>query len=160
MTDRDTEIRGLDRRHVLGHAALLGVATPLLAACGSEDPDEPGTTSGDGADNGAGDGASETPTEETGGPLVAAADVPVGGGVILEDQKIVVTQPTEGEFLGFSAVCTHQGCVVTKVEDGTIQCPCHGSQFSVEDGSVVGGPAPSPLPGVEVAVEGDDVVAS
>ena len=60
---------------------------------------------------------------------------------MLTDDKLVVTQPTEGEFKGFTAVCTHQGCTVGRVEDGEIRCPCHGSRFSAEDGSVVGGPA-------------------
>ena len=77
---------------------------------------------------------------------MAAADVPVGGGVILDKEKLVVTQPEAGTFKAFSSTCTHQGCTVTKVADGTIDCPCHGSTFSVEDGSVQGGPAPSPLP--------------
>ena len=49
----------------------------------------------------------------------------------------MVTQPTEGDFKGFSAVCTHQGCLVANVDGGTINCTCHGSQFSIEDGSVV-----------------------
>ena len=47
---------------------------------------------------------------------------------------------------------------MTKVADGTIDCPCHGSTFSVEDGSVQGGPAPSPLPETRVEVQGGEVV--
>ncbi len=90
-------------------------------------------------------------------PLASTADVPVGGGLILEDEGVVVTQPAEGDFKAFSAICTHQGCPVTSVEDGTITCPCHGSRFSIEDGSVQAGPAPAPLPAVDITVEGGQV---
>jgi Rieske Fe-S protein len=86
--------------------------------------------------------------------IVSVADVPVGGGVVLADQQLVVTQPSEGSFVGFSAVCTHAGCVVKDVSDGTINCPCHGSKFAVADGSVVDGPAPSPLPPVALQLRG------
>jgi nitrite reductase/ring-hydroxylating ferredoxin subunit len=90
--------------------------------------------------------------------------VPVGGGVILTDQNIVVTQPTKGTFEGFGATCTHQGCQVASVAAGTINCPCHGSQFSIEDGSNVTGPSGTaagsiaPLGKVAVKVQGGNVV--
>jgi Rieske Fe-S protein len=89
--------------------------------------------------------------------IVSTADVPVGGGVVLADQQLVVTQPSEGSFVGFSAVCTHAGCVVKDVSDGTINCPCHGSKFAVADGSVVDGPAPSPLPPVQLQLRGTSI---
>ena len=79
-----------------------------------------------------------------GTPLAATADVPVGGGVILAAQDTVITQPVEGEFKAFTATCTHQGCTVATVTE-TINCTCHGSSYAVADGSVVAGPAPSPL---------------
>ncbi len=79
-------------------------------------------------------------------------DVPVGGGVILADQDTVVTQPQPDQFKAFSATCTHLGCQVERVSDGTIKCPCHGSQYSVVDGSVVHGPATKPLPAKTVSV--------
>ena len=69
----------------------------------------------------------------------------------------MVTQPTEGDFKGFSAICTHQGCTVGSVSDGTINCACHGSQFSIEDGSVTAGPATAALPEVQLAVKGTDI---
>jgi Rieske Fe-S protein len=83
--------------------------------------------------------------------------VPVGGGVILSDDHIVVTQPQAGTFKGFSSTCTHQGCTVSKISNGTISCPCHGSEFAITDGSVKQGPATQPLPSVPVSVQGDEV---
>ena len=88
---------------------------------------------------------------------MATADVPVGGGVILDDADYVVTQPTKGTFKAFSKICTHQGCPVTKVENGLIGCPCHGSEFSVEDGSVKAGPAKKPLAESATTVLGSKV---
>ena len=93
-----------------------------------------------------------------GAALVAVADVPVGGGVVLADRDVVVTQPGAGTFKAFSATCTHQGCLVGEVAGGTINCPCHGSRFAVADGSVTQGPATRPLAERAVAVEGSSVV--
>ena len=98
------------------------------------------------------------------GVLVATADVPVGEGVILHDQNIVVTQPSKGTFEGFTATCTHAGCPLANVAAGTINCTCHGSQFSITDGSNVTGPsgtAAGSIPGlakVAVKVQGANVV--
>ncbi len=88
---------------------------------------------------------------------IAAADVPVGGGVVLEAAKTVITQPTEGEYRAFSAVCTHQGCLVTTVQSGRIQCPCHGSAFDAATGAVLQGPATQPLPEKSVTLDGDSL---
>ena len=125
------------RRHILGGAAAVGVGLPLLAACGGSD----------------------SPSGPTGsGPLVKTADVPVGGGVVVSDRNLVATQPTAGTFEVFVATCTHQGCPLQKVADGTIDCPCHGSRFAIADGSVVTGPASEPLTSVAFAVKGGEIV--
>jgi Rieske Fe-S protein len=92
------------------------------------------------------------------GALASTADVPVGGGVVIAAQGLVVTQPTAGTFKAFSATCTHQGCVVNQVKGGTINCPCHGSRFAVADGSPVAGPAKRPLAEAAVTVQGTSVV--
>lgn len=140
--------REMSRRVLLRGAAVTGVAAPLLAACGSDDePSGSAETSG-------------SPSEAGGSSTVATSDVPVEGGVILADELIVVTQPSEGEFKAFSAVCTHQGCPVQSVSEGTINCDCHGSKFSIEDGSVVKGPATSALESKSVSVDGDQVTVS
>jgi Rieske Fe-S protein len=84
--------------------------------------------------------------------LGATSEVPVGGGKIFTSAKVVVTQPSAGEYKAFSAVCTHAQCIVDEVANGTIDCPCHGSKFSAKDGSVVTGPASSPLPSQKISV--------
>ena len=90
--------------------------------------------------------------------LALISDVPVGGGKILADKKIVITQPRAGSFEAFAAVCTHQGCTVSSVSGGTINCPCHGSKFSITNGSVVTGPAASSLAPVGIKVQGTSIV--
>jgi len=130
-----------DRRRVLLTSAVAVAGVAVTAACGSSS----GSSSG---------GSPAAPIS------VKTADVPVGGGVVLADPKVVVTQPTAGTFKAFSAVCTHQGCVVASVSSGTITCPCHGSTFSATDGSVQGGPAPAALKTLAVAVNGADLTVT
>jgi len=103
---------------------------------------------------------SDSPQSASGQPpsLALTSDVPVGGGKILADKKIVITQPRAGSFQAFTAVCTHQGCTVSSVSGGTVNCPCHGSKFSVVNGSVVTGPAPSALAPVSIKVQGTSIV--
>ncbi|WP_235882691.1 Rieske (2Fe-2S) protein [Streptomyces apricus] len=128
------------RRTVLA----TGAAAALLAGCSKYG-------------EGGGVAQEEAPPASGGKELVRTADVPVGGGRVLKKEKVVVTQPRKGDFKAFSAVCTHEGCVVAEVKDGTIDCACHGSRFRIADGSVAGGPAPEPLPARRIAVEGDTI---
>ncbi|MCT6781537.1 Rieske (2Fe-2S) protein [Streptomyces sp. CS7] len=131
------------RRTVL--AAGAAGAAALATGCGSSD--------GDG-----GEDASPTPSapgDATGGAeLARTGDIPVGGGTIFKERKVVVTQPTEGDFKAFSAVCTHASCLVSTVSDGTINCPCHGSKFSITDAAVEAGPATRPLPAEQISISG------
>jgi Rieske Fe-S protein len=142
VTDPD-----LTRRRAVG-VAVGGLSLPLLAACGGASMGTPGSA----------------PPVTRGSLLIAAGDVPVGGGVVLASAEVVVTQPTKGRFEGFSAICTHQGCLLADVADGTINCSCHGSQFSMTDGTNVAGPAGMsagsipPLPRVPVKKHGSNVV--
>ncbi|MEO3885044.1 Rieske (2Fe-2S) protein [Nonomuraea sp. B5E05] len=89
--------------------------------------------------------------------LADTSDIPEGGGKVFENEKVVVTQPTAGDFKAFSAVCTHAGCTVATVSNNTINCPCHGSKFSIEDGSVADGPAGGPLEEKKISVDGDKI---
>lgn len=88
--------------------------------------------------------------------LASTGDIPVGGGKVFKEQQVVLTQPSEGQFQAFSAICTHQGCVVDNVDGGTINCTCHGSKFQL-DGSVAQGPAASPLGAKKATVTGDQI---
>jgi Rieske Fe-S protein len=136
------------RREVLRTAGVAGVvlaAGATLAACG-----------GSGGSN----GSAAKADSGSAGATVPVGDVPVGGGTILQAQRIVVTQPEKGTFKAFSAVCTHMGCTVGNVSNGTITCPCHGSQYSAADGSVTRGPASRSLAAKTVTEKGDQLVVS
>jgi len=139
MTNRPT------RRHLLIATGTAGAAA-LTAGCG---------------DSGDGDSSSDISPGRSGGTpgqeLTTTDAVPVGGGKIFPDEKVVVTQPEEGQFKAFSAVCTHQQCLVSTVADGTIDCPCHGSKFKITDGAVAHPPATRPLPPENIVVEGNSI---
>ncbi|MFZ3469360.1 Rieske (2Fe-2S) protein [Streptomyces sp. 4.24] len=137
------------RRTVLavGASALAG---GVLTACGGAE-EKPKAEGGSAPDAAPSPSASSAP-DATKKALLKSSDVPVGGGTVLKDEKLVVTQPTAGSFRCFTAVCTHQGCLVNKVADGTIDCPCHGSKFKVADGAVAHGPATKPLAEQKITV--------
>jgi Rieske Fe-S protein len=86
------------------------------------------------------------------GAIIALSKLPRGGGYVDGGREVVVTRSHDGTIHAFSAICTHRGCTVRDVENGTINCPCHGSQFNAETGAVVHGPAVRPLPKVSVVV--------
>ncbi len=135
MTDSSSSTP-VSRRTVLASAAALGAAGALVG-CGPSAP--------------------STPAAVSGPVTVPTAQVPVGGGTILQDSQLVVTQPEAGTFKAFSAICTHQGCLVGSVANGTITCPCHNSAFSATDGSVKNGPATTPLTAKTVKVDGSNL---
>ncbi|MXM64101.1 Rieske 2Fe-2S domain-containing protein [Streptomyces sp. HUCO-GS316] len=124
---------GPSRRTVVAAVGAAGIAV-ALTACGSDDSDA-----------------------SSGTALAKTSDIPEGGGKIFNDAGVVVTQPVAGQFKAFSFKCTHAGCPVTKVDKGSIICPCHGSKFSIEDGSVQHDPATKPLSEVKVSVSGDEI---
>jgi Rieske Fe-S protein len=133
--------------------AGVGLAAVAVAACsGGSDSGSAGSSSGS---SGSSESSAPSGSSAAAGALTTTADVPVGSGVIID--KTVVTQPTAGDFKAFSAVCTHAGCLVNKIADGTIDCPCHGSKFGL-DGAVVKGPADKPLEPVTISVQGDSIV--
>jgi Rieske Fe-S protein len=156
----EPEAGGASRRALLAStgaacAAVVAGCTTYNANNGGVNgapPSQPASSGGTTASSGAAGGGAAA--------LATTTSIPVGGGTILTSQKIVITQPTAGAFKAFTAVCTHQGCIVDQVANGTIDCPCHGSKFSVKDGSVVNGPAASPLASVAIKVEGTSIVAA
>ncbi|MGW1957335.1 Rieske (2Fe-2S) protein [Streptomyces sp. NPDC001920] len=131
------------RRTILIATGAAGAAA-LVAGCGD---------SGDGGDS----TAPSATTAEPGQDLATTGEIPVGGGKIFKAEEVVVTQPKEGEFKAFSAICTHQRCTVGTVSDGTINCPCHGSRFSITDGAVANPPATRPLPEKQIVVDGNSI---
>ncbi|MEV0605480.1 Rieske (2Fe-2S) protein [Polymorphospora rubra] len=139
------------RRSLFAGAGAVG-ATVVLAACGGDDESPAG--------GGSTPGTAPTGGGDTGGgvTLGTTADVPVGGGAIFAAQQVVVTQPTAGDFKAFSSICSHQQCPVSRIEGGTINCTCHDSRFSIEDGSPQSGPATAPLEAKTVTVQGDNIV--
>jgi Rieske Fe-S protein len=143
MAGREDPAPAATRRAVLRGVGAVGVAAigaGALAACSSNEDDI-------GIDGGANGPAKQ----------IKVADIPVGGGTIYPDQVIVVTQPVAGQFKAFSAMCMHLGCVVTKIDNGKIICPCHGSEYNIADGSVYLGPSTTALTPRKVTVTGDSI---
>ncbi|HEY5398031.1 MAG TPA: Rieske (2Fe-2S) protein [Trebonia sp.] len=164
MTEPTTQADHAAARRTVLLCAGLGGAGALLTACSTSavpyDANEQGQAPGPQL---AAAPAASTPAPAasassgkaagSGGTVLGqTADIPLGGGMVFTDAKVVVTQPTKGVFKAFSAVCTHVGCLCNQVADGTIDCPCHGSKFKITDGAVVAGPAPSALPAAPITV--------
>ncbi|MEW2623034.1 Rieske (2Fe-2S) protein [Streptomyces sp. NPDC048106] len=156
--------QGATRRTVIATGAAA-----LATGCGSnnsgssaaaDSTDSPSptspTTAASPAATGSPTGAGTSPAADA-KKLASTGDIPEGGGKVFDAQKIVVTQPTKGQFKAFSAVCTHMGCTVSRVQNGTIDCPCHGSRFKIEDGSVAEGPAEKPLAEHPIKVDGNSI---
>ncbi|MFE9775502.1 Rieske (2Fe-2S) protein [Streptomyces sp. NPDC005931] len=138
------------RRTVLLAAGAAGAAA-LTTGCGG------GGDDGSAPETGTAPEATDATDAPPGQELASTGEIPVGGGKVFKGEKVVVTQPAEGDFKAFSAVCTHQNCVVATVSDGTIHCTCHNSRFRIADGSVAHGPASRPLPEKRITVEGNSI---
>jgi len=150
MADHAPARPALTRRALVTGGCGVACAA-ALSACSSYGPGR-ATPAAAGLEPAAGGSGAGAPA------LAATADIPVGGGVILADRDVVVTQPVAGTFTAFSATCTHAGCLVSEVDGGTINCSCHGSRFAVADGSVTAGPAPRALAEKAIRVEGATIV--
>lgn len=167
MEGRTVEER-ISRRRFIRLGTVLGVGaagTSLLAACGG---------GGGEGQSGAGGGSPEKkPPETTSAPsdgssgsgraggqgIAAESDVRPGSAVEFKDggEPAVLVRLDSGDFVAYSAVCTHQGCTV-KYRDGELACPCHGSVFDpANGGAVVSGPANRPLPEIPVELRGGEV---
>ena len=150
------------RRALLAGAGVTCAA--VLAGCSTSDANNGGSApaTGGAASSAAGSapatgGSAATASAAAAGALAATSQVPDGGGKIIDGVNIVITQPQSGSFRAFSAICTHQGCIVSSVSNGTINCPCHGSKYSIKDGSVVRGPATMPLAAIAIKIEGTSI---
>lgn len=135
---------------VAGAGTAVGVAT--LAACGGGDGSQGGAKSGSTGGAGSSGGGA-------GGVLAKVSDIPVGGAVSAtssDDKPLIISQPSKGEIVGLSAICTHMGCTVAP-DGASLACPCHGSTYDL-NGENTGGPAPRPLDEFPVKVTGGEVV--
>ena len=162
---QDTRATRATRRGVLAGVGLVGLAG-AVSACGSggsssssagTNAGAPPATTGAASDPSSASGGGGSTAGAQGSALATTSEIPVGSGKIFTSEKVVVTQPNSGDFKAFSAVCTHMGCIVSTISNGTIDCPCHGSQYSISTGAVVGGPAPSPLPAQAIKVTGSNI---
>lgn len=147
----------LTRRAVLAGGAAAAAAG--VAACSTATPTPGPATAPNNAPSGDGipPASGPAPAGSAGGAIRPAADIPVGGAVIVPELELVISQPTAGTFTGLSAICTHTGCIVDRVEGGSIICPCHGSRYGL-DGAVQQGPAPRPLDPRPVSVVNGEIV--
>ncbi len=158
------------RRTVLRAAGLVALSggAVALAACSADSATTAPSAGASSAEPSAAESSAAAPSTSASpsasassaapaGTAVAISEVAVGGGLVV-DEKYVVTQPKDGEFKAFSAICTHQGCPVGSVEDGVIVCPCHNSHFDITSGDPVSGPAQEPLPAVDFVTSGDSIV--
>ena len=142
--ERMTDALPISRRTVLMQAGLAAAALAGLSGC---------------TNYGASETPSSAPSSAAGLMSAKTADIPVGSGKIFPDAQIVITQPSAGQFKAFTSICTHAQCPVNDVTD-TINCNCHGSKFSITDGSVVNPPATNPLAAKDVAVDGDTLTVT
>jgi len=151
-------IAGVSRRSVLAVGAA-GAAGLALAGCTQAPaPDNP-TVSSSGAASSSGGGSGHGPSVAA-KPLAQLSAIPVGGAVSATGPNgapLIIARPTSGTVAAFSAICTHQGCTVMPVGN-QLDCPCHGSVYNATTGAVLSGPAPLPLPSVQVSLSGDNVL--
>lgn len=139
------------RRALIAGAGAAGL-TGVLAACGSDDQQpNAGSTTGTAPTTGA--PAPPAPA----GPLTTKSAIPVGSGVSFGADGVIVAQPTAGKFVGYSNICTHQQCVLTRIQGDRIKCGCHQSEFAIKDGKPLGGPARAPLEKIDLKIEGDNI---
>ncbi|CAN5742042.1 hypothetical protein BH18ACT11_BH18ACT11_24420 [soil metagenome] len=151
----------------LGTALGVGAASASLVACGGSSGNSGGGGSGGGESGGGNSGGGDYGGGNSGGEAKAGgaaiageSEVSPGSAVAFKDSgnPAVLVHLKNGDFVAYSAVCTHQGCTVA-YQGGQLACPCHGSVFDPANGAkVVAGPAPSPLPEIPVNVEGGEVV--
>ena len=142
------------RRTALAAVGAAGLAVALTACSSSDDSS---SDSSDTSSSSSTSGSTTAQGDAGGTALAKTSDIPEGGGKIFASKGVVVTQPTAGTYKAFSSKCTHQGCAVSSISGGAIVCPCHGSEFSVTDGSVKKGPATQGLPAEQITVSGDSI---
>ena len=153
----------LNRRTAL--TAIAGTSAAFtLAACAAE-PELAATTPPSASAPEATSDPESTPeatTEAAAEPVGTVSDVPVGGATrfLVAGTPVIITQPSEGEFRGFVAICTHAGSAINGMRENDLYCGSHSSRFSTDTGEVISGPARNALGRVEVSVEGDQLLVT
>lgn len=139
---------------------LSSATASVLAACGSGGGGQ--TTQASESEQTSTEAAG--PSVSKGETIASVSEVPANSAKAFTDtdtdQPAVLVHLQNGNFAAYSAVCTHQGCTVSYQPDSQkLACPCHGSVFDPAQGAaVVRGPAPTPLPQIDVAEQGGEVV--
>ena len=164
----------LTRRTVLcvGGAGAASLCGFVLTGCGSGSSSAtssvPLSTAGTSAENSASPGGATSAGGGTssssggGGKQIAKlSDIPVGGSTsaTLDGKPIILAQPSAGQVVAFTAICTHQGCTVNP-DGAVLRCPCHASTYDAFTGKNTSGPARTPLAAIPVTVSGGAVLAS
>ncbi|MCB5292149.1 ubiquinol-cytochrome c reductase iron-sulfur subunit [Arthrobacter sp. SO3] len=143
--------KSLPRRSLLLGAGAVGGSALALSACAASTTETPAST------------ASAAPSAPAGTAVRVGklGDVEVGGTVTgkIEGKTVVIFRKDEKTVLAYDATCTHAGCPVAPAGED-FECPCHGSSFKGSDGSVVNGPARSPLAKLNAAIDGEWITVS
>jgi len=97
-------------------------------------------------------------------PVARLSELPVGGVKVFAypgpDDHCLLVRYAEDRWAAYSQKCTHLSCAVYYAsESRRLACPCHHGFFAVEDGRVLQGPPPRPLPRVRLQRRGDLLVA-
>jgi Rieske Fe-S protein len=141
-------VQPLSRRSLLT-GSVLTVAAGIVGYAVARNSDAASAGSPTAAANGYGPSSG-------GATVLAPVSKVIGDGIVAGG--VVLTVDASGAVHGVSATCTHQGCTVAPPHNGTVSCPCHGSQFDAVTGKVLRGPATRPLPAIAVRQQGDQVV--
>ncbi len=143
---------GISRRQFIRIGTAIGVgaaSVSVLAACGNT-----GTASLPAQTGNEAKRAGVVPGEA----IATEGDMESNSSVPFTNEKTgqpeVLIRLPKGELVAYSAVCTHQGCIVSyQQQSQKLACPCHGGVFDPADGgAVVSGPPPTPLPKVAFEV--------
>lgn len=161
------------RKRFIRIGGALGVAAAsasVLAGCGGDTPSGSGSGGSTGGGDSSGGGATMESTgggttgmeqSSSGSAIASKSEISPGSAVKFEDSgnPAVLVHLDSGDFVAYSAVCTHQQCTVAYQKDsGDLACPCHGSVYDPAKGAeVVAGPAPRPLPEISIEVKGDKI---
>lgn len=73
------------------------------------------------------------------------------------NKPVIVIRKETGEYVAFTAECTHLSCLVQYRKDlGQIYCACHNGKYDL-NGRNVSGPPPAPLSRYNVSIKNNEV---